>query len=80
MDEQYSSHPRLILLDNPRSSANVGYVSDARVWNERYNILLQVHKVLAVNLKIISNLTSLIIKEIVITFGRSHLVPQDLQD
>ena len=71
MDEQYSNRPKLTLLDSPRSSANVGYVFDAHVWNERYNILLLVHTVLAVNLGIISNAILLVIG-IVITFGQSH--------
>ena len=43
------------MLDSPTSFANVGYVFDAHVWSERYNILPRVHIVLAVNLRIISN-------------------------
>ena len=60
-----------MLLDSLKSPANVGYVFDAHVWNERYNILLLVHTVLAVNLRIISNLILLIMR-IDITFGQSH--------
>lgn len=41
-----------MLLDSWTSPANVGYVFDAHVWNEWYNILLLAHTVLAVNLRI----------------------------
>ena len=52
MGEHYSSHPKSMLLDSWTNPANVGYVFDAHVWNERYNSLLLVHTVLAANLRI----------------------------
>ena len=59
------------------SSANVDYVSDAHVWNERYNILLLVHTELAVNLGIISKSKLLFIELLspldeVIEFRRTY--------
>jgi hypothetical protein len=52
------------------SSGSVGYVFDAHVWNEQYNILLLVHTVPAVNLRTISN--SILLFMGIVTFGQSH--------